>query len=100
MKGKVALFQCHKTKIDITDVASGEVVQQYDVEGAIGSSASVQKNVAAVAVSEPEPGVHVMDIKTGQVVSKFIITKGHGARIALSKDALTLVVGTDKGMWL
>ncbi len=98
LKGKLASFQCLKTTVDITDAASGQVVQQHDVQGTIGSSVTVQKNIAAIAVRAPQHGVHVMDIDSGKVLFKFVLPDGEDARVALSKDTLTLAVGTSTGM--
>ncbi len=98
LKGKVALFQLHKTTVDITDVATREVVQQFDVQGKIGRSASVQKNIAAISVYQPEPGVHVMDLVKGHVSYKFILPYGDSARVTLSKDTLTIGVGNRTGV--
>ncbi len=94
-----ALFQSGKTKVDIVDIATGLVVQKHDVEGNIGCSVSVQKNMAAMAVSEPHHGVHVMSIESGKVLCKFIPPKGYGydARDALSRDTFTLGVGNNAG---
>ncbi len=97
MKGKVALFTRDKTMIDIVDIATGEVQQQHKVQGILGDSASVQMNIAAMAVSAPKHGVHVMDIKSGKVLCKFVLPNGQDARVALSKDTLTLAVGTNSG---
>ncbi len=97
LKGSVALFPCDKTTVDITDVATGVVVQQHEVEGKLRCSASVQRNIAAIAVSEPYDGVHVMDVMLGKLLCKFVLPNGHGARVALSKNALTLAVGTSTG---
>ncbi len=97
LKGKVALFPCGKAMIDIVDIATGHVVRQHDVEGTIGYSASVQKNIAALAVSEPQDGVHVMDMMSRKVLCKFIFPNGNNARVALSKDTLTLAVGSSTG---
>jgi len=98
LKGKVALFTINKTTVDITDVVTGEVVQQHDVEGNIGFSVSVQRNIAAVAVSTPQHGVNLMDVISGKMLSKFILPSGEDAKVALSKDTLTLAVGSDTGM--
>ncbi len=98
LKGKVALFPEGKYTVDITDVATGEVVQQHDVQGKIGISASVQRNVAAISVSKPQHGVHVMELVSGKLLCKFIRPKGENFRVALSKDALILGVGTYTGM--
>jgi hypothetical protein len=91
LKGKIALFPFLTTTVDIVDVASGEVVQQHDVEGRISSSASVQKIIAVIAVDLPMPGVHVMDLKSARVLIKFVLPSGENACVTLSKDASTLV---------
>jgi hypothetical protein len=98
MKGKVALFQEGKTTVDIVDVAIGNVVQQHEVEGKIDGSASVQQNIAAIAVYEPYHGVHVMDLETGVLLCKFVLPDEYNARVALSKDTLTLAVGSSLGL--
>jgi hypothetical protein len=97
LKDKVALFTRDKTTVDILDIVTGEVVQQHDVQGTIGGSASVQKNIAAIAVYKPQHGVHVMDLETGVMLCKFILPNGQDARVALSKDTLTLAVGSNSG---
>ncbi len=98
LKGKVATFEWYKTEVNIIDVATGEVVQQHDVHGNIGSSASVQRNIAAIASSQPRHGVHVIDLVSGKVLCKFILPNGDDARVALSKDSRTLAVGSSTGM--
>ncbi len=98
LKGKVALFTCSKTSVDIVDMATGQVVQQHDAQGTHNNSTDVQKNVAAIAVSAPQHGVHVMDLKSGKVLCKFLLPNGKDARVSLSKDTLTLVVVNDTGM--
>ncbi len=98
LKCKVASFSQDKTKVYITDVVTGEVVRKHNVEGKIGISASVQRNIAAIVVSAPYHGVHVMHIKSGRLLCKFIPPNGRFPTVALSKDALTLAVGTYTGM--
>jgi hypothetical protein len=100
LKGKVAMFPYDKTTVDIIDIATGYVVRQHKVEGRLGDygGASLQKSIAAMAVSKPHPGVHVMDVQSGKMLYKFILPKGENARVALSKDAHALVVGSDTGM--
>ncbi len=98
LKGKVAMFVGDKTEVDIVDIAASDVVQQYKVEGRIGRSVFVQKNIAAFAVYEPLHGVHVADMNSGVTFFKFVLPDGGYAKVALSKDALTLAVGTDKGL--
>jgi hypothetical protein len=98
LKGKVILFIQNETMVDIIDVATGQVVQQHVVEGTLGSSASLQKSIAAMALSAPQDCVHVMDIKSGKVMFKFILPDGENATVALSKDTFTLAVGTDTGI--
>ncbi len=97
LKGKVALFQLHETTVDIVDLATGEVVQKHEVECKIWNSASVQRNIAAVAVYEPDHGVHLINLESGKLLCKFILPIGRFATTALSKDTLTLAVGTNKG---
>ena len=99
LKGKVALFTINKTTVDITDVAAGEVVLQHDAQGTHDfGGAFVQKNIAAMAVFKPFPSVHVMNLETGVMLHKFKLPDGWDARVALSKDALTLAVGNSAGM--
>jgi hypothetical protein len=98
LKGKIALFPFLKSTVDIVDIAIGRVVQQHDVEGEIDGSASVQKNIAAMAVSDPYHGVHVIDLASGKVLLKFILPDGEDVSVALSRDTLTLAVGSDTGM--
>jgi hypothetical protein len=97
LKGKVALFPEGKTTVDIVDIAIGKVVRQHKVEGTIGFSAYVQRNIAAITVFKPYHGVHVLDIKSGKVLCKFVLPMGYGARVTLSKDATALVVGSNSG---
>ncbi len=97
-KGKVAMFPYDKTTVDIIDIATGKVVQQHDVEGRLGYSAFMQKNIIAMAVSTPHPGVHVMDLESGVLLCKFILPNGRDARVTLSRDAVTLAVGTSIGL--
>ncbi len=99
LNGKVALFQHKNTTVDIADLASGQLVKQHDVQGKIWNSVSVQRNIAAIAVYEPDHGVHVINLESGKVLCKFMLPIGDDARVALSKDALTLAVGSDTGMW-
>ncbi len=68
LKGKVALFPEGNTKVDIVDIATCEVIQQHDVCGRLCGSASVQKNIAAIALSQPYDGVHVMDLLSGKLL--------------------------------
>jgi hypothetical protein len=99
LKGKVAVFPCHKTMVDVIDVATREVVHQHDAQGKhFKGGAIVQKNIAVMSVSAPQHGVHVMNMKSGKLLYKFAFPDGGDARVALSKDALTLVAGTDNGM--
>ncbi len=51
-----------------------------------------------MAVCEPQHGVHVMEMKSGKLLCKFILPNGENARIALSKDSITLAVGSDNGL--
>ncbi len=96
-KGQVALLSCRMATVDIVGAATGEMVQQHDVEGTIGFSAPVQKNIAAVAVSKPQHGVHVIDLLSGKVLSKFVLPNGHAPTVTISKDALTVAVGSSSG---
>jgi hypothetical protein len=98
LKGKVALFPEDKTMVNITDASTGEMVQQHEVQGTICNSAFVQRNIAAIAVSEPYHGVHLMNLESGKVFYKFILPDGDYARVALSKDAKNLAVGSSTGM--
>ncbi len=98
LNGKVVVFPHDETSVNIIDVATGEVLQQHDAEGTIYVGASVQKNTAAMAVSTPQHGVHVMDLVSGRVLFKLTLPNGDDARVALSKDTLTLGMGTSNGM--
>ncbi len=98
LNGKLVLFSQDNPKVSIIDVATGKVFKRHDVEGKINGSASVQRNIAAIAVQEPHHGAHVMDVKSEKVVGKFIIPRGHTARVALSKDTLALAVGSSTGL--
>ncbi len=98
LKGKVASITYYKTAVDIIDATTGQVVQKHDAEGTVCNSAAVQKNIAAVAVFKPQHAVHVMDLVSGKVFYKFIPPIGEDARVALSKDALALAVGTSTGV--
>ncbi len=100
LKGKVSFIQDGKTTVDIIDFATGELVKQHDVGGTLCIGASIQMNVAAMAIGEPYTGVHVMDQETGVMLHKFILPSGMGAKVALSKDALTLGVGTNTGLMM
>jgi hypothetical protein len=107
IKGLVASISFHKKKVDIIDTATGQVVKQHDPEESRWcSGASVQNNIAALAMWQPGDletlyGVIVMDLKSGKMLFKFTLPEGCDARVALSKDTLTLAVGTDKGMsWM
>ncbi len=88
LKGKVATVINSKTTVDIIVVATGKVHQHHDVEGKIGYSASLQRNIAAIAVYKPYHGVHLMDLMTGVILHKFMLPHGRDARVALSKNAL------------
>ncbi len=99
LKGKVALFFWGRNTVDITDIATGEEVQQHDIEGKHGwGGASVQKNIAAMVFLMPYHGVHVMNIASGKVLCRFALPSGRDARVVLSKDTLTLAVGNSTGM--
>jgi hypothetical protein len=98
LKGKVAVFPFGKTTFDIIDVATGQVVQQHDAEGILIGYASVQKNIAALTVSEPRRSVHVMDIMSGKLLCQFVLSNGRDARVALGRDLVTLVVGSNSGL--
>ncbi len=98
LKGKVALFPFYKTTVDLIDNATGEVVQQFDVQGTIHGGAFLQKNIAAISMCKPRHGVHVLDVQSGKLLSKFILPNGQDAKVALSRDAITLAVGTDTGV--
>ncbi len=86
-----------KNKIEIYD-AFGKQLGQHDVGGTLYVGACVQGVIAAMAVSSPHAGVHFMNTKTLQIFFKFILPDGNNARLALSKDALTLGVGSRTGM--
>ncbi len=92
---KWAEFPFFKTKVDILD-ADRRLVQQYDAEGTINVGASVQGSLAAMAMTKPH-GVHVMELDSGKILCKYILPEGEDARVALSKDATTLAVGSNTG---
>ena len=97
---KYAVFQFEKTKVDILD-ALFKVVRQYDVEGTLsGGGASAQGTVAAMAVSSPHHGVNMINNKSGEITFKFRLPKGKDARVALSKDTLTVGVGSNTGVMM
>ncbi len=99
MKGKIALFPYYDNEVDIVDPATGGVVQKQDAEATIGlGGASVQQNIAAIAIHKPYHGVHVLNLKSGKMLCKFILPNGGNVRVALSKDTLTLAVGSDTGV--
>jgi hypothetical protein len=101
LKGKLAVLTHLKTTVDIIDLATDKVIQQHDAQGHhnLGGS-SVQENIAAIAVVSEllQHCVHVMNLKTGKLLSKFLLPNGKDARVALGKDTFTLVVGTDIGL--
>ncbi len=84
-----------KNKIEIV-VAFGKLLGQHDVGGTLDGGACVQGSIAAMAV-QPN-GVIVMNAKTFNVFFKYRLPDGKDARLALSKDTLTLGVGSDTGM--
>jgi hypothetical protein len=94
---QVAVFPQFNTTVDIINVATSQVVQQHDAHGKIGSRASVQKNIAAIVMREPYHGIHVMNIKHGTLLCKFVLPDGGFPGVSLSKDTLSLAVGTDTG---
>jgi hypothetical protein len=96
LKGRVALFPEGKTTIDILDVATG-VVQHHEAHGTLTGRASVQKCIAVMTVHAVQLGIHVVDLVSGKVLSKFMHPNGHTAQIALSKDTLTVAVGASTG---
>ncbi len=93
----VAVFPFEKTSVDIINTATGLVVCQHEVEGTLLGYTSVQRNIAAMVVSQPKHGVRVMDIKSGLVMFEFTLPNGRDARVMLSKDTFTLVVGSSTG---
>jgi hypothetical protein len=98
-KGMIVIFRFGKSKIDIVDVATSQVMQQHDVEGALHwMGASVQNYTAAMAIYKPYHGVHVVNIKSGKMLCKFMLPYSEDAMVALSKDALTLCVGSSTGV--
>jgi hypothetical protein len=99
LKGKVAMIYSYRDKVDIVDAATGEVVRQHELQGKVGEGgASVQRNIAAMAIWGPVQGFHVMDLNSGEISGKFSLIEGGNARVALSKDTLTLAVGSDTGV--
>ena len=98
LKGKVVLFARGRTKVDVFDAVTGQVVQQHDAQGTLGIFAVVQKNIAAMAVSAPQQGVHVIDVVSGKILCKFILPNGEDACVTLSKDAFTLGIGNSIGL--
>ncbi len=86
-----------KNKIEIVD-AFGKLLGQHDVGGTLNVGACVQGSIAAMAVYSPHHGVHLMNTKTFEIFFKFIIPDGDDARLALSKDTLTLGVGSSTGV--
>jgi hypothetical protein len=97
LKGNVAMFPCDMNTVEIVNVATGLVVQQHEAQGTLDISASVQKNVAAMAIREPYHGALVMNLESGRILSKFILSNGHTVIVSLSKDTQTLTVGSSTG---
>ncbi len=93
------LLATHGEKmVEIYD-ALGKQLGQHDVSGTLyWGGACVQGSIAAMAV-QPN-GVHLMNVKTLQIFFKFRLPDGGNARIALSKDTLTLGVGSDTGVFV
>ncbi len=99
MKGKIALFPLRINVVNIVDAATGQEVQKHDPEGMIGlGGASVQQNIAAMAIEKPYHGVHLINLISGKVFFKYVLPHGERAAFALSKDTLTLAVGSDTGV--
>ncbi len=98
LKGKMALFECGKSTVDIIEAATGRVLQQHELGGNSVLSASIQKNIAAFSILEPYNGVHVMNLTSGKLLCKFKLPDKTYPIVALSKDTLTLGVGIETGM--
>jgi hypothetical protein len=100
---KYITFPHNKNKIDVYDPFY-KTLDQHDVGGTLyWGGACVQGFIAAMAVYKPHHGVHLMITKTFNVFFTYILPDGGDARLALSKDTLTLGVGSDTGvcvMWL
>ncbi len=94
---KYVLVPHNKTKVDIVDTFF-KLLDQHDVEGTLDSGVSVQGTIAAMSVYRPHHGVNLMDLKSGKVFFKFKVSNGEYARVKLSKDTLTLGVGSNTGV--
>ncbi len=97
---KYITFPLNKKMVDVYDPFY-KLLGQHDVGGTLYfGGACVQGSIAAMAVKPNS--VHLMNAKTFNVFFKFILPDGNNAKLALSKDALTLGVGSDTGvcvMW-
>jgi hypothetical protein len=99
LKGKIALFPLNNNLVNIVDAATGNKVQKHDTEGTIGlGGASVQQNIAAIAIEKLYHGVHLINLISGKVFFKYVLPHGERASFALSKDTLTLAVGSETGV--
>ncbi len=95
---KIVSFTWGKKIVDVYD-ALGKLLGQHDVEVPLDEGgASVQEAIAAMAVYIPHYAVYLMDLKAGKVFFKFILPDGEFARVALSKDTLTMGVGSSTGV--
>ncbi len=94
----MVVFPNGKNTVEMIDAATGQVVQQHHVKGTHGYGASVQRKVAAMAVCGSQNRVYLMEIVSGNVLFTFIPPNGKYFRVALSKDALALAVGTSTGL--
>ncbi len=95
---KYITFPYQKSKIDVYD-AFCKLLGQHDVGGTLyWGGASVQGTIAAMAMAYPHNGVNVIDTKTFKVLLSYKLPDGGDARVALSKDTLTLGVGFNTGV--
>ncbi len=97
LKGSVALFQYFEDRVTFADVATGYTINHTSIDGKIGLGASVQKGVAAIAMTQPS-GVFVMKLETAEVTFKFKTRDGLGVTVTLNRDASILVLATEPGL--
>ncbi len=94
---KYLSFPYGETTVDVYNPFY-KLLGQHDVGGTLYNDACVQGSIAAMAVYSPHRGVHLMNVKTFNVFFKYILPYGNNARLALSKDTLTLGVGSSTGV--